>query len=165
MFPGVSLIDAGWGADFNAEVEIILFPSNHPLQKRNFMKNFKQLIASCLIFCITAAGFPMAAQASIVTTDEVTSASMATTNRNTVNAFLTRDDVQKSMQAQGVSPQAAIERVNAMSDSEVAQLAGRVDQAPAGGEVLGLIFTVFIVLLVTDILGLTKVFPFTRSVR
>jgi len=31
--------------------------------------------------------------------------------------------------------------------------------------VLGLIFTVFIVLLVTDIMGLTKVFPFTRSVR
>ena len=27
------------------------------------------------------------------------------------------------------------------------------------------VFTVFIVLLVTDILGFTKVFPFTRSVR
>jgi hypothetical protein len=52
-----------------------------------------------------------------------------------------------------------------MSDSEVAQLAGRIDQAPAGGEVLGLLFTVFIVLLITDIMGLTKVFPFTRSVR
>jgi hypothetical protein len=47
----------------------------------------------------------------------------------------------------------------------VEQLAGRVDQAPAGGDVLGLLFTVFIVLLVTDILGLTKVFPFTRPVR
>ena len=52
-----------------------------------------------------------------------------------------------------------------MSDSEVAQLAGRIDQAPAGGDVLGILFTVFIVLLVTDIMGLTKVFPFTRSVR
>ena len=36
---------------------------------------------------------------------------------------------------------------------------------PAGGDILGLVFTVFIILLVTDILGLTKVFPFTRSVR
>ena len=52
-----------------------------------------------------------------------------------------------------------------MSDSEVAQLAGRIDQAPAGGDVLGILFTVFIVLLVTDIMGFTKVFPFTRSVR
>ena len=56
-------------------------------------------------------------------------------------------------------------RVNAMSDEEVTQLAGRIDQAPAGGDILGLMFTVFIVLLVTDILGLTKVYPFTRSVR
>ena len=48
---------------------------------------------------------------------------------------------------------------------EVAQVAGRIDQAPAGGDILGVLFTVFIVLLVTDILGLTKVFPFTRSVR
>ena len=61
--------------------------------------------------------------------------------------------------------EAAQSRVNALSDAEVADLAGRVDQAPAGGDVLGLMFTVFIVLLVTDILGLTKVFPFTRSVR
>ena len=45
------------------------------------------------------------------------------------------------------------------------QVAGRIDQAPAGGDILGVLFTVFIVLLVTDILGLTKVFPFTRSVR
>ncbi|WP_366518856.1 hypothetical protein [Hydrogenophaga sp.] len=28
-----------------------------------------------------------------------------------------------------------------------------------------MLFTVFLVLLVTDILGLTSVFPFTRSVR
>ena len=129
------------------------------------MNNFKKLIASSLIFCITAAGFPMAAQASLVSTDEVISASASTSNRATVSAFLARDDVRQAMQAQGVSPVAASERVAAMTDNEVAQLAGRVDQAPAGGEVLGLIFTVFIVLLVTDIMGLTKVFPFTRSVR
>jgi len=129
------------------------------------MNNFKKLIASSLIFCITAAGFPMAAQASLVSTDEVISASASTSNRATVSAFLARDDVRQAMQAQGVSSMAASERVAAMTDSEVAQLAGRVDQAPAGGEVLGLIFTVFIVLLVTDIMGLTKVFPFTRSVR
>ena len=129
------------------------------------MKNFKQLVASILIFCFTAAGFPMAAQAHIIATDEVVSVGAASANRDTVSAFLARDDVRQAMQSQGISPQAATERVNAMSDVEVAQLAGRVDQAPAGGEVLGLLFTIFIVLLVTDIMGLTKVFPFTRSVR
>jgi hypothetical protein len=128
------------------------------------MKSFKQLISSCLIVCIAAAGFPMTAQASIIATDEIMSPA-ATSNRDRVNAFLAREDVSQAMLGQGVSALAATERVKAMSDSEVAQLAGRIDQAPAGGEVLGILFTIFIVLLVTDILGFTKVFPFTRSVR
>jgi hypothetical protein len=52
-----------------------------------------------------------------------------------------------------------------MTDDEVRSIAGRIDSLPAGGDVLGILFTVFIVLLVTDILGFTKVFPFTRSIR
>ncbi len=128
------------------------------------MKSFKQLISSCLIVCITAAGFPMTAQASIIATGEITSPA-AVSNRDRVNAFLAREDVTQAMLGQGVSALAATERVKAMSEAEVAQLAGRIDQAPAGGEILSILFTVFIVLLVTDILGFTKVFPFTRSVR
>lgn len=129
------------------------------------MKTFKNLVASSLIVCMTAAGFPMAAQASIIPTDAITSVAGASMNRDKVASFLARGDVGQAMQGQGVSPEAALARVNAMSDAEVGQLAGRIDQAPAGGDVLGIIFTVFIVLLVTDIMGLTKVFPFTRSVR
>lgn len=129
------------------------------------MKNVKRLISSCLIVCMTMAGFPMAAQASIVATDEITTVAGAASSRDKVSTFLARDDVSQAMLGQGVSPQAALERVKAMTDAEVAQLAGRIDQAPAGGDILGVLFTVFIVLLVTDIMGLTKVFPFTRSVR
>jgi hypothetical protein len=47
----------------------------------------------------------------------------------------------------------------------VANLAGRVDSMPAGGDIVGVLLFVFVLQLVTDILGLTKVFPFTRSVR
>ncbi len=129
------------------------------------MKTFKNLISSCLIVCVTVAGFPLTAQASIIATDEVVSMGAAASNRDAVSGFLARDDVRQAIMAQGVSPQAAQERVKAMSDVEVAQLAGRIHQAPAGGNVIGVIFTVFVVLLVTDIMGLTKVFPFTKSIR
>lgn len=129
------------------------------------MKSFKHLVSSCLIVCLTASGFPLTAQASIVGTDEIVVIDATTSNRDKVDAFLARDDVRQALQAQGVSPLAAGQRVEAMSDAEVAQLAGRIDQAPAGGEIVGTLFTVFIILLVTDIMGLTKVFPFTRSVR
>ena len=56
-----------------------------------------------------------------------------------MNQFLARDEVRQAMLGQGVTSEAALARVAAMSDSEVAQLAGRIDQAPAGGEVLGLL--------------------------
>jgi len=37
-----------------------------------------------------------------------------------------------------------------------------LDEMPAGASVVGALFAVFVILLVTDILGLTNVFPFTR---
>jgi hypothetical protein len=129
------------------------------------MTIYKRFLASTLIVSTLAMGLPASAQAGIVSTQDVLSTSAAATNRAQVNSFMARDDVRKGLQNQGIDVEAAQSRVNAMSDAEVAELAGRVDQAPAGGEVLGLLFTVFIVLLVTDILGFTKVFPFTRSVR
>ena len=45
-------------------------------------------------------------------------------------------------------------------------LAARIDQLPAGGDsVLGVLLVVFVILLITDILGFTRIFPFTRSMR
>jgi hypothetical protein len=129
------------------------------------MKNFKQIVSSCLIVCIALAGLPLSAQAGIVATDEVSAMGAAAANRDKLETFLARADVRQAVQAQGVDAQAAAARVKAMSDVEVAQLAGRIDQAPVGGDVLSMVFTVFLLLLVTDILGLTKVYPFTRSIR
>ena len=129
------------------------------------MNTFKRLVASLVIASTALMGLPMTAQAAIVSTDEAMSTPVAAANRDRVNTFLTRADVRKALQEQGVNGDAAVERVKAMSETEVAQLAGRIDQAPAGGDILGILFTIFIVLLVTDIMGLTKVFPFTRSIR
>ena len=129
------------------------------------MTLFTRIVASALIISSASMGFPMMANAGIVSTDEALSTATQTDSRDRVNAFLNRTDVRQALQGQGVSADAALERVQAMSDAEVAQLAGRIDQAPVGGDILGVLFTIFIVLLVTDILGLTKVFPFTRSVR
>ncbi len=131
------------------------------------MTFLRRSILFAMVATHTLLGLPLTAQASLVTTQEVAvvSAEPVDSPRGRVIAFLDREDVRAGLLAQGVSSATAAERVQAMTDAEVAELATRVAQAPAGGDVLGLVFTVFIVLLVTDILGLTKVFPFTRSVR
>ncbi len=80
-------------------------------------------------------------------------------------ALLDRADLAQRLRERGVSADELRARVAALTDAEAAEVMARIDNAPAGSDVLSLVFTVFIVLLVTDILGFTKVFPFTRSIR
>ena len=69
------------------------------------------------------------------------------------------------MEKNGVKPATAKARVSALSDEEVAAIAGKIDSPPAGGEFIGALVFVFVLLLVTEILGFTKVYNFTRSVE
>jgi len=82
-----------------------------------------------------------------------------------LQSALDRADLAAALKARGVGVEQLRERVATLTDAEARELVARIDSAPAGADVLGLLFSVFIILLVTDILGFTKVFPFTRSVR
>ena len=71
------------------------------------------------------------ATAGMIGTDNVVTSS-AQADRTTVLNFMTRGDVQKELQAMGVDPSTAKDRVAAMSDDEVRSLAGRINSMPAG---------------------------------
>lgn len=120
-------------------------------------------ISLALMVCFT---IPMqTAQAGMVGTGQV-AAQASPDQRARAIGFLERDDVRKALESYGVSATDAKARVAAMTDEEIASLNQKIDQAPAGGDgVLGILFAIFIILLITDILGLTKVFPFTHPIR
>ncbi len=122
-------------------------------------------VACALIPAMTLGSLPLQAQAGIVGTEQALVTPAGQADRDRVSSFLAREDVRQELMAQGVNTDDAIARVQAMSDAEVAQLAQRVDKAPAGAGVVGVLFTIFLILLVTDILGFTKVYPFTRPIR
>ncbi len=88
--------------------------------------------------------------------------------RERVLAFVRREDVRKEIQALGVDPEEAYRRTAAISDAEIAGIAGRIDTMPAGegviGPLIGAAVLVFVILLATDLLCWTKVFPFTKCV-
>ena len=122
-----------------------------------------------LAACLSFAGFMQSAHAVLISTEQVAASEgvhSATAQRAYVNATLARADVAEGLAQRGVSVEQARARVAALTDDEVATVANALDTAPAGAsDVLGVILTVFVVLLITDILGFTKVFPFTRSIR
>lgn len=74
-----------------------------------------------------------------------------------VQAGLARSDVQQAMVELGVDPVEAQLRVAALSENELAQLQGQLEQLPAGG-ILGLIGAVFVVLLILELTGVIDIF-------
>ncbi len=104
------------------------------------------------------------------TTTEVMSGITLNQDREKIITFMESKEVQSKMIAMGVDPREAIQRVASLSPDEISKLSREIDKAPAGadggvGAVLGAVLLVFIILLITDILGFTKVFPFTRAVQ
>jgi len=124
----------------------------------------RRLLCRALIVSITAMGLPLPAQAGMLPTTVVASS----TAKERLIAALERSDVRAQLASLGVNPLDAKARVAALTDEEAAQLAARMDTLPAGadgGALLGAIVLIFLVLLLTDILGFTHVFPFTKPIK
>lgn len=120
------------------------------------------LIASVLSLSISVPG----AQAALVNSEQVIASQAAQHDRERIRAMFERSDVRDQLQARGVDADAAKARVDALTDQEIASISGKLDSLPAGGNgVIEALIFIFIVLLITDILGFTKVFPFTKSIR
>jgi hypothetical protein len=100
----------------------------------------------------------------MIGTEQVAVANASQQNRERIAAALQRPEVIAQLEQLGVDKSLAQERVAALTDDEAATLAGRLDSLPAGGwDAVGVLLFIFVLLLVTDLLGLTHVFPFTRS--
>lgn len=126
----------------------------------------KKILAHTLITSLVCLGFTQSVQASMIGTEQVVTAAAAQKNRAKVEAAFKRADVQAALMARGINMTDASARVAALSDDEAATVAHQIDTLPAGGDgILGTLVFIFVLLLITDILGLTKVFPFTRSMR
>ncbi len=134
------------------------------------MKAFRR-ISRCLAAPMAAVMFVMSvpigvANAGLISTEQVVEREAAAQDRARLFDFLARQDVRAQLTEFGVDPAMAEARVAGLSDAEIRSVAGRIDQLPAGqdvfGAILGTALAIFLVLLITDILGLTDVFPFVR---
>ncbi len=82
-----------------------------------------------------------AARAELIGTEQITAqaqgdaSAQIARDRQTLDHFMARQDVQREMQALGVDPQVAQQRLAALSNAEVEQLAGRVQSLPAAGAI------------------------------
>jgi hypothetical protein len=131
---------------------------------RQAAKPVSILMTICMLMVIVPYKSSSAAMIGTETALDVTRGQEA---RNYLKGIVAREDVQAALIAQGINPLEAKARIDSLSDAEAIDLADQIEQQPAGGNAVGIIvgalLIVFLVLLITDILGYTDIFPFVKK--
>jgi len=128
------------------------------------VKRYKKLTSLLLLVCFISVSFSHAVFAGIVTTSEIVDSHVVQNDKQKIYDLLARDDIRTQLIAMGVNPADAVSRIDSMTDQEVQVFAQNIQELPAGGDsVLGILVFVFLVLLFTDIMGWTDIFPFVKK--
>ena len=134
------------------------------------MSKFKRQVSLVMAILMLLIYAPLpSAFAAMISTDEAAGPEVAADQRAKVTAFLQRTDVIKIIEAQGIDPAEAATRAASLTDSEIDQLAHKIDQLPAGGDIFGTIALIgvifFLVLILLELTGFIDVFTFINSPR
>lgn len=105
------------------------------------------------------------AQAAIVTNGQLLQELQQVNDKESILQSINRADVQEQLSDMGVSTAELEERINQMTGEEIAQLNQQLNELPAGSGVLGIIVLVFVIFVITDVIGATNIFPFIHPVK
>jgi hypothetical protein len=106
------------------------------------MKSWASAVCRVLVVLMIWTPYQIA-HAGMIGTDQVVQTSQA--DRGAVLGFVNRADVAGQLQALGLDPATAKDRVAAMTDDEVRYLAGRIDAMPAGADAAGLLLLIIVI--------------------
>lgn len=118
--------------------------------------SLRTLMIGWLSAALMMVGFP--AHAGMIGTESLLAADAREMNLATVDAFMARDDVRSQLEGWGVDGTLAAERVAALSDAELQDLALTIESDPAGAGALAVVGIVFVVLLILELVGVTNIF-------
>lgn len=130
----------------------------HP--SRFFKKAGTVLLATSLLGASIAP-----AQAAMVGTAQVIAAERGAVDRARLASMLEREDLQRQLAAMGVDVQQAKDRVAGLTDAEVARINQQIEKLPAGAGALGIVLTIIVIFIITDLVGWTDIFPFVHPIK
>jgi hypothetical protein len=104
----------------------------------------------------------MTVQAAMLGTDTLLESAQT---RDSLQQLLGREAAQQQLLALGVDPEWVATRTASLSENELARINQGIEQLNAGGDALGVILIVFIVFVITDVIGATDIFPFIHPVK
>lgn len=127
-------------------------------------KTITRITAKLLVVMfVSVSCFIPVSQAAMIGTQQILSSEQAQQDRAQLASLLQREDLIAQLEQAGVNAQQLHARVATLTDQEVATLTEQLNQLPAGSGIIGTAVLVFLVLLATDILGYTQIFPFVKK--
>jgi hypothetical protein len=105
------------------------------------------------------------AQAAMIGNEQIVNQSLSVETRDSLRQLFEQDTARQQLQAWGVSPDQINTRINSLTDAELARINQQVGDLNAGGNVLGILLVIFIVFVITDVIGATDIFPFIHPVN
>jgi adenylosuccinate lyase len=111
--------------------------------------SFRRFVCNLVVLNMILLPYAAHTQAALIGTEQAVARVQAQAGRDKLHSFVARADVQNQLAGLGLSAAAAGERVNALTDDEVQQLAGKIDALPAGadGGAVAVLLIVILVLL------------------
>jgi len=129
-----------------------------------FMNKYHRPLSVLLSLLMLLASFGNA-QAAIISNSQVMDDLEQADSKQTLLQTIHRVDVQEQMVRMGVSTADIENRIDNMTQDEIAQLNQQIDELPAGGDIIGIIVLLFIIFVITDVIGATDIFPFIHPVN
>ena len=131
----------------------------------NFFRQIQKQASFLSIFVLLSIQM-VPAHAAMVSNDALLQQAQHQISVEQLTSLLERGDIQKQLVALGVDPIAARDRISRMNDAELAQLNHNLEKLPAGSgsSILGILLILFIVFIITDMLGATDIFPFVKKI-
>lgn len=130
----------------------------------NHRKPMRRALAGLMAGALLGTQVALPVQAAPVSTGELLQSESQQVDRARLQRLLERKDVAERLQALGVDPEQAKQRVANLSAEEIQMLNKRLGELPAGGDVLGIVVLFFLVFIITDAIGATDIFPFVDPV-
>jgi len=129
------------------------------------MKSIQKCISILLSITLMSMSFS-SAQAAMISNDLVINHVQHSSATTELLQTINRADVKEQLLNMGVKAEDIESRIKLMTDEEIAQLNQQINELPAGGSsLLGILLIVFIVFVITDVIGATDIFPFIKPVN
>jgi hypothetical protein len=105
------------------------------------------------------------AQAAMIGNEQIINQGLSVQTRDSLRQLFEQDTARQQLQAWGVNADQVNTRINSLTDAELARINQQVGDLNAGGNILGILLVIFIVFIITDVIGATDIFPFIHPVR